>query len=195
MMLVEEGRCFLSDPVKLYLSEFGKKRMQVMEGIRPDGSMELGPCKRNITILHLLTHTSGISYGFDEAGTTNPVDRLLAEAGLTIGRLDRAGQRGMTLADAVSAIAQMPLRHQPGSHVREEETQWLYFPSAATPLRACSGTRRGTEHVSPPLLQCDSHLLLAKEPYLKHCLGTFDACLRLKAHVRHPPCTCESLNP
>ena len=42
-------------------------------GFRP---LKTVPCERTVTVLHLLTHTSGLSYGFDAEGMANPVDYL-----------------------------------------------------------------------------------------------------------------------
>jgi CubicO group peptidase (beta-lactamase class C family) len=74
MTLYEEGHFLLTDPVAKYLPEFSKMRVYVAG----DGDkIETEEAKRPITIQHLLTHTSGLTYDF--FGT--PVARLYAKAG------------------------------------------------------------------------------------------------------------------
>jgi CubicO group peptidase (beta-lactamase class C family) len=63
MMLVEEGRLGLDDPVSRYLTGFENLRVITVFNAS-DGSYETRPAKRAMTIRHLLTHTSGIGYGF-----------------------------------------------------------------------------------------------------------------------------------
>ena len=63
MMLVEEGRLLLNDPVSKYLPEFKNAVVLVSDGPGEE-QFHVIPAKREITIRHLLNHTSGISYGF-----------------------------------------------------------------------------------------------------------------------------------
>lgn len=63
MMLVEQGKLALDDPVSKYLPGFDN--LQVMTKFNEaDGTYESRPAKHTMTICHLLTHTSGIGYGF-----------------------------------------------------------------------------------------------------------------------------------
>ena len=63
MMLIDEGKLKLDDDVAKYLPKY--KDPVVISKFNPaDGSYETRPAKRPITIRHLLTHTSGIGYGF-----------------------------------------------------------------------------------------------------------------------------------
>ncbi len=73
MMLLDEGKLGLDDPVSKYLSGF--EHLQVITKFsEADGSYETRPAKRPMTVRHLLAHTSGIGYAF-----CNPiVNRLLA---------------------------------------------------------------------------------------------------------------------
>ncbi len=104
MMLYEEGWFRLSDPISKYLPEF--KNMKVLaSGTAGDSSEKLVPAKREITIRHLLTHTSGLTYQWDPR-----VGAKYAEAGITHGLL----QTDDVLADGIKKLAQMPLVHQPG---------------------------------------------------------------------------------
>ncbi len=100
MMLYEEGRFRLADPLYEYLPEF--KDIQVAES---DG--KLVPPVRPITIHDLLTHTSGLGYAGDP---DSPADRILQER---LGPLWEARGKN-ALRDFVQAIAASPLHHQPG---------------------------------------------------------------------------------
>jgi methyl acetate hydrolase len=63
MMLLEQGKLSLDDPVSKYLPGFDK--LQVITRFNAaDGTYETRPAKRTMTLRHLLTHTSGIGYGF-----------------------------------------------------------------------------------------------------------------------------------
>jgi methyl acetate hydrolase len=74
MMLFEEGKLKLDDSVSKYLSGFDN--LQVITRFNEkDATFETRPAKRPMTIRHLLTHTSGIAYGF-----ANPIEYRLTEA-------------------------------------------------------------------------------------------------------------------
>jgi CubicO group peptidase (beta-lactamase class C family) len=107
LMLYEEGRFHLDDPVSKFLPEFADAR--VYTAADPQGNLITEPAKRPITIRHLLTHTSGLGYapGYDR---TSP----LAKAWNAL-NLWAPG----TLADKSRALAGMPLYSQPGE-------QWRY---------------------------------------------------------------------
>ncbi len=107
MMLYEEGRFRLSDPVWKYLPEFKDMKVLVVKPAS-DGSKateELVPAKREITIRHLLTHTSGLTYHWDPR-----VGAKYAQAGITHGLI----QTEDSLAEGIKKLAQQPLVHQPG---------------------------------------------------------------------------------
>ena len=107
MQLVEEGRLRLRDPLADVLPEFADP--QVFVGGTVDAP-ELVPADRSITIADLLSHTSGLSYSILDQ---HPVDEIYRRAGLD------AMERGGTLADTISRLAGLPLRHHPG-------TRWSY---------------------------------------------------------------------
>ena len=107
MQLVEEGRLGLRDPVAGVLPEFADP--QVFVGGTAD-SPEVVPADRPITITDLLSHTSGLSYSILDQ---HPVDEIYRRAGLA------TMERGGTLADRISRLAVLPLRHHPG-------TRWSY---------------------------------------------------------------------
>jgi CubicO group peptidase (beta-lactamase class C family) len=110
MMLYEEGRFALTDPVSRYLPEFSSMKVAV-EKIDPvSGKTVLShtvPAERPIRILDLLRHTSGLNYSgpHDEKG-----DLAYQKAGLA-----PAGAPEGSLAEFVKKLAQVPLVHQPGT--------------------------------------------------------------------------------
>jgi methyl acetate hydrolase len=74
MMLLEEGKLKLDDPVSKYLPGFDN--LQVITKFNDkDATYQTRPAKRPMTIRHLLTHTSGIGYAF-----SNPIEKRLTEA-------------------------------------------------------------------------------------------------------------------
>lgn len=100
LMLVEEGRLQLVDPVAKYLPEFAQLQVGVEEG----DSLRLEPARRQATVHDLLRHTAGFTYGFlgDSA-----VQRQYQAADLA--------DRSRTNAQFCRALAKLPLAHQPGS--------------------------------------------------------------------------------
>jgi putative heme-binding domain-containing protein len=114
MMLVEEGKLRLEDPVAKYLPEFEHMTVLVPTKGSNDGDKgyRLVKADRAITIRHLLTHTSGITYRLFNRPY---LAKLYAEAGVSDGAVETAG----TIGDNVKRLAQLPLLHQPG-------TAWEY---------------------------------------------------------------------
>jgi len=106
MILFEEGRFLLDDPVARFLPEFAEPRVLVA-GSAEAGAPAYEPAERPITIRHLLTHTSGITYRF--IGTP-VVSDLYAAAGIC----DGLAETELDLAENVRRIASQPLAHQPG---------------------------------------------------------------------------------
>ncbi|MCK2054740.1 serine hydrolase domain-containing protein [Methylobacterium sp. 37f] len=104
MMLYEEGRFQLDDPVTRFLPEFTDMRV-LTGGNRAKFDSE--PAQRPITIRDLLTHTSGLTYGFMEATL---VDALYRQNGIDFGEAQEA-----SLADVVGRLARQPLLAQPGA--------------------------------------------------------------------------------
>jgi CubicO group peptidase (beta-lactamase class C family) len=103
MILVEQGKLLLSDPVQKYIPAFANMKVAVQMPGTPD--IELVPATRPITIQDLLRHTSGLTYGF-MSGT--PVAKMYAEANLL--------GFSTTNSDFADAIAKLPLAAQPGSN-------------------------------------------------------------------------------
>jgi CubicO group peptidase (beta-lactamase class C family) len=100
MILVEQGKLFLSDPVQKYIPAFAEMKVAVQ---KPD-KVDLVPPIRPVTVQDLMRHTSGLTYGF-LAGT--PAAKMYQEANLF--------GADVTNADFAEAIAKLPLAVQPGS--------------------------------------------------------------------------------
>ncbi len=101
MMLWEEGRLLLSDPIEKYLPALASPKVAAIEG----ETMRLVATNRSITVQDLLRHTSGLTYEF--RGTT-PVHKAYIEA--KVSRLRQTNE------DQVATLGSLPLLHQPGTH-------------------------------------------------------------------------------
>lgn len=110
MMLYEEGRFQLDDPLARYLPDFAEMRVAV-GGNRV--KLETEPALRPITIHDLFTHTGGLTYGFMEATL---VDALYRVHGIDFQTSDHS------LATLVGRLARQPLLSQPGA-------EWNYSVS------------------------------------------------------------------
>jgi CubicO group peptidase (beta-lactamase class C family) len=111
MMLYEEGGFQLTDPVSRYIPSFADCR--VFTG-GSDISYVTAPVTEPMRIWHLLTHTSGLTYGFHRA---HPVDAIYRANGFEWG-----SPRDTDLAGICDLFAGMPLLFQPGS-------EWNYSVS------------------------------------------------------------------
>lgn len=109
MMLWEEGKFLLTDPIANYLPEFQNPQVLVLTKDKDanTSSYKLVPANRPITIHHLLTHTSGITYTFQG---TPYISDMYKRAGIC----DGLSQTSDTLAENVAKLAKMPLHFQPG---------------------------------------------------------------------------------
>lgn len=105
MMLYEEGHFRLNSPISDYLPAF--KEMKVYQP-RGNADYDLVPAQRQITIRDLLTHTAGLSYGFDEHSVVDELYRTKVWK-----TLDENPQADLTMM--VDEVAKLPLAHQPGS--------------------------------------------------------------------------------
>ena len=102
MMLVEEGRVALDEPVHKYIPEW--KNLGVFQaGIAP--AFLTRPPSRPMLIVDLMRHTSGLTYGFQQRSN---VDAAYREK--KIGEVEKAG----TLQSMIEDLAQIPLEFSPG---------------------------------------------------------------------------------
>ncbi|MEZ5849513.1 MAG: serine hydrolase domain-containing protein [Hyphomicrobiaceae bacterium] len=107
MMLYEEGRFQLDDPISRFVPAFAGQRV-LSGGSR--GKIDTVPAVRDITFRDLLTHTSGLTYGFMESTLVDGLYRAH--------KIDFQTQE-TTLQDLVERAAKLPLLAQPG-------TRWNY---------------------------------------------------------------------
>ena len=106
MMLYEEGKLLLNDPVSKYIPEFNNPK--VLDKFNPaDTTYTTVPAKREITIHDLLTHISGIGYA--QIGS-NESNAIYYKAGVVGG----IGVDKIVLADKMKILGGLPLMHQPG---------------------------------------------------------------------------------
>ena len=106
LLLCEEGHLGLDDPVERYLPELAHRQV-----LRP-GARDIGdvvPARTAITVRHLMTHTSGLSYGMFDPGTV--LFNAYQKAQVMSARHDLAGMLGL--------LSTLPLAFEPG-------TQWEY---------------------------------------------------------------------
>ncbi len=106
MMLYEEGKFLLDDPVSRYLPAFSNP--QILERFNPeDSSYTARPAKREITIRDLLTHTSGIGYAVIG---TKEANAIYAKHEIPVG----IGTPDASLAAAMDRLGKLPLFNEPG---------------------------------------------------------------------------------
>lgn len=103
MMLLEEGKVRLSDPVSKFIPEFKNQKVAVVKS--PATEIEMVPAAREITVRDLLTHTSGLGSGGSAAAAT--------------AKITQTRQPTDTLADYIPRLGAAPLDFQPG-------TLWRY---------------------------------------------------------------------
>ena len=155
MILVEEGKIALADPVSKYLPPFAK--MEVLAKDK-EGKTFREPAKRPITILDLFRHTAGLGYG--EFTSVPELKAAYAEAGLFQPNGPVAESRMITPEQFTNGIAKAPLLHQPG-------TTWEYSMSVdvlGRVVEAVSGQRLSAfmeERLLRPLKMTDTGFIVA----------------------------------
>lgn len=111
MLLWEEGRFLLDEPVSKYIPEFKSPKL-LKSFKKEDSTFTTEPALREITIRHLLTHSSGIDY----AVIGSPEFKAIyAKAGIPSG----IGNDRDVLGDKMKLLGTMPIKHQPGE-------KWTY---------------------------------------------------------------------
>lgn len=103
MMLVEEGKIALDDPVARYIPDW--KNLGVYDGGLNE-SFRTKPCTRPMQVVDLLRHTSGLTYGFQE--------RTSVDAGYRKLGIGTFGVKPLSLEDTIAALAKVPLEFSPG---------------------------------------------------------------------------------
>lgn len=108
MILWEEGRFRLDDPISKYIPEF--KNPQVLQTFRyGDTTYTTKPSSKEITIRHLLTHTSGLGYGVIDG------DERMKMIYHKVGVVDLFTTENVTIGESVKRLAKLPLHHEPGA--------------------------------------------------------------------------------
>jgi CubicO group peptidase (beta-lactamase class C family) len=149
LMLAEEGRLQLFDPIARYLPEFAQLQVGVEEG----GALRSERARRQPTVHDLLRHTSGFTYGFLGHSA---VQRQYQAADLA--------HRSRSNAQFCQALAQLPLAHQPGSC-------WQYSHSTdvlGALLEVVAGQSLGallTERIFAPLGMKDTAFAVPREQW------------------------------
>jgi CubicO group peptidase (beta-lactamase class C family) len=122
MMLVEQGKITLDQPISDFLPEF-KGMTVLIDGAK---SLDAVPAKTSITLRHLLTHTAGLGYTIVTKG---PLLRAYIDAGVNPGQISRRpipglerGPKTPDLATFSKNLAKLPLIAEPG-------TKWSYSVS------------------------------------------------------------------
>ncbi|HXE50886.1 MAG TPA: serine hydrolase domain-containing protein [Ramlibacter sp.] len=142
LMLWEEGHFDLDDPIERFIPQLGQRRVLRDGATRMD---DTEPAAGSITIRHLLTHSSGLSYGLFDPGT------LLYQVYTGAKVLNP----GTTLAEKMDALAPLPLKFHPG-------TGWEYSIASDVTARlveVVSGRRFGeflAERIFTPLGMVDT---------------------------------------
>jgi CubicO group peptidase (beta-lactamase class C family) len=142
LMLWEEEHFELDDPIERFIPQLGERRVLRVGATSVD---DTEPAANSITIRHLLTHSSGLSYGLFDPGT------LIYEM------YNRAKvlHPGTTLAEKMDALAPLPLKFHPG-------TDWEYSVASDVTARlveVVSGQRFGdflAERIFKPLGMVDT---------------------------------------
>lgn len=108
MMLWEEGAFRLDDPIARYIPEFSNP--EILAGFRYlDTTYTTRSSAKEITIRHLLTHTSGLGYGVIDGN--EQMKMIYGKAGI----VDLYTTRDIKIADNIKKLAKLPLHHEPGS--------------------------------------------------------------------------------
>ncbi len=162
MMLVEEGKVQLTDPISKFLPAFQNMQVSVpkVDPVFARTTYTLVPADRPITVQDLLRHTSGLAYG--EITVNAPVKDAYAKAGVYLPGVRDYDSRDMTPAEQVERMAKAPLAQQPG-------TVWEYSLSVdvlGRVVEAASGKRLADfleERLFKPLKMADTGFWLPKE--------------------------------
>ena len=148
MLLQEEGKLLITDPVGKYLPAFAET---TVAEANDDGGYDVVPAGRPVTIRDLLTHTAGISYGMGPAGIAS-----WQEAGITGWYF---ADRDETVGDTMARLADLPMDAHPGE-------RWVYGYNTdilGAMIEKISGQTLGeflTERVFEPLGMNDTHFFL-----------------------------------
>ena len=114
MILWEEGKFQLDDPIAKYIPEFDNPQV-LLSLNEADTSYTTRPAASPVTIRELLTHTSGIGYGFIDSDPR--FTKIYQKAGIT----DAFTTKPVLLADNIKKLAKLPLHFDPGTQYSYSE--------------------------------------------------------------------------
>lgn len=149
LQLVERGLLQLDDEIEQYLPEF--KNRTILSKMHPDSTFSSIPTDQKITIRQLLTHTSGIGYGFQN----EQYNALILKNNISEGFEDD----DRTSYDNIQRIAQLPLLHQPG----EKNTYGLSYDVLGVLIEKISNMRYDQyikRYILKPLDMNDSYFTI-----------------------------------
>ena len=154
MMLVEEGRLRLTDPVSKYLPAFARLEVSVASADPATGAVKYTnvAADREVTIQDLLRHTSGLVYGSFTANAK--IKELYAKEGVD--------WKDVTPAEQIERLAKVPLAHQPGSTFE----YGLSVDVLGRVIEVITGAPLGQfleERIFKPLAMTDSSFLVPQE--------------------------------
>jgi CubicO group peptidase (beta-lactamase class C family) len=128
MMLVEEGRLQIDDPVHRYIPSW--KNLRVYEGGTIKTGWKTGAPRRPMQVIDLLRHTAGLTYGFQLNTNVDAAYRRLG-----IGEIEKGD---MTLERMIELLAELPLEFSPGDwwnySVATDVVGWLVQVISGMPL-------------------------------------------------------------
>jgi len=162
MMLYEEGKLLLSDPVSKYIPEFRNQKVLVPT---PEGSefpYRLIPVKREVQIRDLLAHTSGILYLFLNDVYPNSARRMVVDLYKEAGITDGFCRPDEEIGEMVKRLARLPLYAHPG----EVWDYGLNSDVLGYLVEVVSGQKFDTfveQRIFKPLKMHDSHFYIPKE--------------------------------
>ena len=157
MILYEEGKFNLSDPVEQYVPEL--KDLRVYAGTDSSGNMLTEAADHPMTIRELMSHTGGLTYGIF---AQSPVDAAYLDADLGLAAAAGVLQAGETGQDFVRKLGEIPLKHQPG-------TRWEYSVAVDVQgylVEVLSGQSLGEfmeDRIFRPLGMVDTHFYAPPE--------------------------------
>lgn len=151
MMLWEEGRFQLDDPIEKYIPEFAHP-MVFDSLIEKDSTFIAHPADKSVTIRHLITHTSGIGYGMID---DDNFKKIYQKAGI----IDGFTTSPITIEENVKKLAKLPLHFEPGSqwHYSEGLDVLGYFVEKISGMPFDKFLR---EHIFDPLGMADTWFYL-----------------------------------